>query len=577
VAGVLRGKELLAREAVLVSMRSRLATLQGLKNRHLAPLAEVLDKPGGGLTFFVFKSSSKLLGRTGYQKRVPADVARRWMRDILQGLLYLHSEGVEHGMLALETCVLDDAGKVQLLLYGLPHQLRECEDSSFAACAHDLYRAPEIQSRLAGSDLPVGVADMFALGVVAYQLSYGVLPFAARKVDRTKSAAAVAAMVREQPLPPRSGFNIDPALEDLLAALLCKDPLQRPTLAHVAAHPWITRDDDWPLELGDLEGGWIPRWAISQTWAHSEALRALDFLPQERPAAPGPTPPGMMAGGHLASKAALMRFVRLPLPTALQGNLHNVASLPPLASLPSSYAEVLKLCEEWRGPTSRCQWLLPRRVLQGWYPDSAQVAVLLESGCTMFVQLGGAQEADQLGLEPYTRAAQSHFTHWFKRVGSHGLDKRTREVLASRGYTPGFRIFDFPSAKKEGKAEPAALDTITVGIVEQLVPMIHAGECLYIHDVRGCGRSGVVCATLLAELYGIGSFEAIHRINLGHLVRSGTLALEAMRWAERVVALSALQIEQVHRCIVRMVPSLECEANLRVNSDQIDSSAQRFG
>jgi len=42
------------------------------------------------------------------------------------------------------------------------------------------------------------VGDLFALGVIMFQLIYGELPFGGRKVDRGKSAIAVAGMIQSQ-------------------------------------------------------------------------------------------------------------------------------------------------------------------------------------------------------------------------------------------------------------------------------------------------------------------------------------------------------------------------------------------
>jgi len=70
---------------------------------------------------------------------------RCWARDILVGLYVLKGHGFDHGRLALETCLIDEEGRLSLIGGGLPTIMRERsrEILKYRADAQAYYRPPE--------------------------------------------------------------------------------------------------------------------------------------------------------------------------------------------------------------------------------------------------------------------------------------------------------------------------------------------------------------------------------------------------------------------------------------------------
>jgi protein-tyrosine phosphatase len=56
-------------------------------------------------------------------------------------------------------------------------------------------------------------------------------------------------------------------------------------------------------------------------------------------------------------------------------------------------------------------------------------------------------------------------------------------------------------------------------LVDDLAARIKNGERLYVHCWGGRGRSGLVCASLLARLYGVGEEEALQRVQRAYATR----------------------------------------------------------
>ncbi len=53
--------------------------------------------------------------------------------------------------------------------------------------------------------------------------------------------------IREAPLRMPQGAAVSPSLAQLLFAMLAKDPVQRPSMAQIMAHPWVTHSGTAPM------------------------------------------------------------------------------------------------------------------------------------------------------------------------------------------------------------------------------------------------------------------------------------------------------------------------------------------
>ncbi len=160
--------------------------------------------------------------------------------EVAKGLAHAHAHGVVHRDLKPENVFLCDDGRVKVLDFGLAHAFgRRRADGGTPA-----YMAPE---QVAGAPEDERT-DVFALGVLLYQMISGDLPFAEGASGRWRAA-------------PRLVVAEDPELGDLVAEMLRKEPVKRP------------RDGARVLE------------------ALSRVARELEAQPQRESPAPRKTPP----------------------------------------------------------------------------------------------------------------------------------------------------------------------------------------------------------------------------------------------------------------------------------------------
>lgn len=137
----------------------------------------------------------------------------------LQALAYLHRRGILHRDLKPEN-VLVSQGRVRVLDFGLSiaRDQARCTDASGTL----LYMAPEVMEGAAASE----AADLYAVGVLAYELLVGRHPFQSADVDEL----IIRVLDEEPDLTPLDGLTPGGAkrtLPALLLRLLSKQPAQR--------------------------------------------------------------------------------------------------------------------------------------------------------------------------------------------------------------------------------------------------------------------------------------------------------------------------------------------------------------
>ncbi len=169
-------------------------------------------------------------------------MARRWMRDLMLGLEYLHDRmAIVHRDLKLENFLLTERYDALLSDFGLAVQLKQPQAARLLAvhCGTADYMAPELNVTNHGgaayhvNPLP---ADIYAMGVSLFELLNYYRPYAL-----SFSASSHSVLYRQQHRLYQLNRRVvlDLAAQRLLAALLEPVPVKRPKAAEVLAHDWF--------------------------------------------------------------------------------------------------------------------------------------------------------------------------------------------------------------------------------------------------------------------------------------------------------------------------------------------------
>ncbi|XP_050343124.1 serine/threonine-protein kinase stk11 isoform X1 [Nymphalis io] len=165
-------------------------------------------------------------------KKFPQRQAHDYFIQLLDGLEYLHGQGVVHkdikpGNLLLtldQTLKITDFGVAEALDMFSP------EDTCYTGQGSPAFQPPEIAN---GAEQFSGVkVDIWSSGVTLYNMTTGRYPFEGDNVYRLLEAIG-----RGEPAPPPSSVGV--LLETLLMHMLKRNPDERPTVQEIKRHDWV--------------------------------------------------------------------------------------------------------------------------------------------------------------------------------------------------------------------------------------------------------------------------------------------------------------------------------------------------
>jgi len=179
------------------------------------------------------------------------------------------------------------------------------------------------------------------------------------------------------------------------------------------------------------------------------------------------------AGGGASATATAAKRLQLPLPP-----VDHVAAVA------------------MTGPTPYSNWVVSGRLLVGAWPVKPyMVEAILKQGVTVFVCL---MEESELG---------KHGKHYFD-VAKAMVDSRPTEFKQK---SQALRYVHHPIPDRK-----VVSDDSTLGLVDQILAFLQAGEVVYLHCYGGHGRTGVLASILLGRIYGIDAEKALHMCQLYH-------------------------------------------------------------
>ncbi|ESP02150.1 hypothetical protein LOTGIDRAFT_111267 [Lottia gigantea] len=162
-------------------------------------------------------------------KVLSEDEARHFMKQIVEGMFYLHSHGILHRDLTLSNLLLSRDNNLKIADFGLATQLSVPDEKHFTMCGTPNYISPEVASRSAhGLE-----ADVWSLGCMLYTFLVGKPPFDTDAVKSTLNRVILA----DYEIP----NHLSPEATDLIQSLLRKNPKDRISLKDLVKHPFMTR------------------------------------------------------------------------------------------------------------------------------------------------------------------------------------------------------------------------------------------------------------------------------------------------------------------------------------------------
>jgi hypothetical protein len=292
---------------------------------HVCPIFDIGEEDGRPFVVMALVEGQSLAQHlAAHSGPLDAGTAVTLARQVLDGLAAVHACGTVHRDIKPANILLDAAGRPFLTDFGLarPETPGGPFTSEGVIVGTPCYMAPE---QAAGRSERVGPwTDLFAVGVVLYEMLTGTRPFQAC------GPAVVAQILRDEPPPPRGlRPDLDAGLEAVVLRALHKDPQQRFPDASAFAQALL------PWAASATAPGTIA--AAPAAVDSGTAILREDHTGLPRRGYTIARIGGWLAGGVLI--AAGMGVLELPVLAAVQG----VWGLVPILSLLAIFAGILIL------------------------------------------------------------------------------------------------------------------------------------------------------------------------------------------------------------------------------------------
>ena len=348
-----------------------------LQHPHIVPLLAAGE--ADELPYFImpFVVGESLRARVAREGELPISETVRILRDVVSALAYAHARGVVHRDVKPDNVLLS-GGVAVVTDFGVAKAVSASSDIKGAggvtslgvALGTPMYMAPE---QATASPQVDHRADLYALGVVTYEMLTGQPPFAGRSPQ-----AVLAAQVVEDPQPvERRRPAVPPMLASLVNDCLAKRPADRPQSAGDVMHvldaiatPSGGTAPTTAVRMRDTVAGRVQRrrWPLFAGLAALAALvvggalllrpvpsgSAVLLPPPARAPAP---PPGLAPADSVetaASEPAVQPPVQPPVRRPAEGRAPPAAPLPtPRRPAPSPSPPSAALPTPSAGPTTR--------------------------------------------------------------------------------------------------------------------------------------------------------------------------------------------------------------------------------
>ncbi len=168
------------------------------------------------------------------RKRLTEPETAFFMRQLLEATKYLHEQLVIHRDLKLGNLFLDKNINIKVGDLGLATKLESPDEKRKTICGTPNYIAPEViqgDRSTRGHSFEV---DVWSMGVIMFTCLVGKPPYEAKDVKATYQRI----LANEYSFPDDIPISDDG--KDLICRMLQSNPVDRPSLEEIAAHPFFT-------------------------------------------------------------------------------------------------------------------------------------------------------------------------------------------------------------------------------------------------------------------------------------------------------------------------------------------------
>ena len=167
-------------------------------------------------------------------KRLGEDESSNFFYQLINGVEYIHSQGIAHRDLKPENLLLTEDKTLKIIDFGLSHEFDE-EEFLKTKCGSPSYAAPEIISKPNYNGFKI---DIWCCGIILYAMLCGYLPFDGDDDAQNNNVKLFQNILECEPELPDFLSDIS---KDLIMCILNSDPDKRITIEQIKQHPFYLK------------------------------------------------------------------------------------------------------------------------------------------------------------------------------------------------------------------------------------------------------------------------------------------------------------------------------------------------
>jgi len=215
-----------------INLKREIEIMLELSHPNIIKLKEFIETPTDVYLVLEYISGGELFDQIVSRGSYGEKDARKIVKQILNGIEYLHDQGIAHRDLKPENllCSVHD-DRVVVSDFGLAKSFGRGE-LLVTHCGTPHYAAPEIVRGDLSYDKSV---DMWSIGVITFVLLSGCFPFHSDNEETLK----IQIIKGNFTFPPEQWNNLSEQAKDFIQNLLQVDPSKRLVAEKALKHPWI--------------------------------------------------------------------------------------------------------------------------------------------------------------------------------------------------------------------------------------------------------------------------------------------------------------------------------------------------
>lgn len=166
---------------------------------------------------------------------LPEERARKYFKQILSAIEYLHSNSIVHRDLKIENVLVDENDNIKMIDFGLSN-FYDNKNNLKTFCGSLYFAAPEL---LTGIEYGGPEIDIWSLGIILYVMVCGKVPFDDPNIRKLHKKIKTADIIFPE--------NISEPLKKLLGNIINVDPENRYGVAEILKDEWVNADFSSPF------------------------------------------------------------------------------------------------------------------------------------------------------------------------------------------------------------------------------------------------------------------------------------------------------------------------------------------